>query len=308
MSYRAGIPKNVSHTSYRRTGRARLKNRRRIARVVAAIFIFFICVAALAWVARLDVLRIDSVYVEGVKVLSEKEVAARVSEVLGEKYLWLFPKNNFFLYPRRMIIGRLRESFPRIEAVDVYAPDARSIVVSIKERVPFALWCGQTAPDDTAPSDMAEADGIGESKDCFFIDKGGFVFALAPQFSGEVYVKMYGGVSGGTADNPKGGRFLLPDEFERISTFIALLAEEGLKTSVFAKRPNGEYFFVLHPSGSYERFILYTKAFSEPESYFNMFRLAFEAKRGAYDGQEFFSTLEYIDMRFDGKMYFKFRR
>ncbi len=77
----------------------------------------------------------------------------------------------------------LLEKYKRIENVDL-STRGQTLTVSIKEREPAYLWCEGNLSVD-ADTEHAQK--------CYFADKTGYIFANAPQFSGDAFF-IYAGL------------------------------------------------------------------------------------------------------------------
>ncbi len=139
-------------------------------------------------------LLISQIAVEGNKTVSDFEIRQVVNEQLIGKYWWLYPKRNALLFPRDRIVKAVATSFPRLSSIKLEQPNLQSLTLLVEERRGEFLWCLVKS---------AEAD-YGASQ-CYFADKTGFVFAPAPKFSSPLYFELL------SADaNEPIGRYPLP--------------------------------------------------------------------------------------------------
>jgi hypothetical protein len=134
----------------------------------------------LSWLSWYPKLTVNTVTVEGVLVLSKEDVSTYAQQYISGSYWKIFARNNIFLYPKKNLEKDLLIQFPRIKSVELVRSHTNTLVVTIHEREPFALWC-DTPPteENTVPT-------------CYFLDTDGFVFTRSPQFSGDAYFKYYG--------------------------------------------------------------------------------------------------------------------
>lgn len=198
---------------------ARQKKRRRNLfrlRVAASVLFFASGIGGLLYLSRSPAITITTVRVEGTETADRELLESSAQNILSEKYLWLFPKRNFFLYPQGALQKSLLDSFKRLETLSMHTPDFKTLVISVTERVPHALWCG-TLMDNAAGS---------ESAPCYFVDERGLLFAQAPSFSGDLYFTYYGDVGKG---EPIGKRVLPPESFRALGTFLTSLRTLGFE-------------------------------------------------------------------------------
>ncbi|MEK7558258.1 MAG: hypothetical protein AAB507_00300 [Patescibacteria group bacterium] len=274
---------------------SRAKRKRRIEFLKKSAL--FLCIVALFGSGVVALLRYDKLFITDVEILGEEtldpgKLKTRVTDILEEKYFYLIPKKNLFFYPKSMIGRDLSISFRRISKISVAyksLKNPRTIVVRIKERTPSYLWCGEskTATKEKTP-------------ECYFVDDGGFVFDRAPTFSENVFIVFYGKIINGE-NNLIGSMFLPKDDFSSLSKFIYRTSSLGLISASLIKKDDGDYELLLVPAGK----ILFSlkngteKNISNLESALGTdpLKTNLATKRGA---------LEYIDLRFGNKIFFKF--
>lgn len=265
---------------------SRLKRKKRI--VVSSLFAG-VCIALcilLVWLSRLPSLQIREVRISVETVLREEALQEEVRMMLSGTYVWFIPKTNIFLYPQEEIERVLSKKYPRISSISVVTLDKGVLSVEIRERQAFALWC------NTVP--------VGESiSQCYFLDKDGFVFDRAPQFSGDAYFKYYGIVP---YEAPIGSYYLASTtRFHELSDFVESVKLLSI-SPLYVSTKNQE---------SFELFI------------FGGGKILFDTQEGLGKIAERLSALlktqnlvpreggelliEYIDLRFGNKMFFKSR-
>ncbi|MGM0629193.1 MAG: cell division protein FtsQ/DivIB, partial [Patescibacteria group bacterium] len=189
-----------------------------------------VVLAGITYIARLDALTINSVSVEGGKIVKEESLVEHTAEIISGSYLFL-PKRNILIYPKDSIQNSLKTVFPRLKEVDVGRRDLNTLDIVIEEREPEALWCGGE-PD--------------KYKGCFYIDEDGFVYARAPFFSGDVFFRYFGGDV--NPDDPIGDHIDSPEWIKKLTRLNDRIESLGLKPiSVHIKE---EEFDILLEGGS----------------------------------------------------------
>lgn len=270
--------------------RIRLRRKRLL---LKAAFLFggaLLLTALLAWGAHNDRIRISRISIEGNSVVSEEELAAYVKTQMQGAYARLFPEDNVFIFPRGRIKRGILDEFKRIYDVKVNVVDPISLSITVRERVPYALWCGENM----------NSGGDGSAADiCYFIDEKGFVFARAPVFSDDVYFTAYGALSDAPEDIA-GGVYLGEERFTGLMRFRALLEKEGMETTRLVEKGDGDFEFYLRSGGK-----LIFNEHQDAEKLLRDLVAAMEVKKNEGKANE---ALEYIDARFDGKVLFKFTR
>jgi len=200
---------------------SRLAQRRRKVFFVKLWFftiLFALFLAGAAYLLRDERITVARVYAEGNSTISTEELQKIVREKIAGSYFYLVPKNNILFYPSAEVEAAIAAAFPRVEKVEVGKRDLTAITVSVAEKRPFALWCG-------------EGYSSADSGRCFFLDKNGQVFAKAPDFSGVVFMRYYGGGLGG---DPIGKGVLPTEDFKTFQFFLETLKREGFAVSSVA--------------------------------------------------------------------------
>ncbi len=135
--------------------------------IVVALFLF-------GYALKYPKLQVITVTVSGVSVLDTDEVASVVRSSLEGRWLWIFPKTSTILVRPTHIEALLKKEFSRIETVSVERVGGHSIGVTLSEYAPRYLWCTDT-------------------QECYFMDEQGAVYSPAPVFSGTAYPKVFTG-------------------------------------------------------------------------------------------------------------------
>lgn len=260
----------------------RLKDKRR--RKMLMIFIGTICGALLLLVllglgSYLDRLSIAQVDVRGAELLDAQEVGAQVEKNLSSDSFQLFSRRNVFLYPQARIERELRSVFPRIHTVTLSRDSflSQTLAVSVVERKPYATWCTH-----------------GSYTNCYVMDVDGFVYAKKTTETPSSTYIFRGGLS---EDSPVGQTFLL-GRLERMTELLAYLAQNGFAAEG-VEIMNDQDFEAPLLRGPVLRISFDT----DPSSLVKNLSLALESDAL----RDKFMALEYIDLRFGNKVFFKFK-
>jgi hypothetical protein len=267
---------------------SKIKARRRKRRIViasSAAVGFLLVFLLLVWISHLSFMRIDSVEVSGVSALSQDTVKQAVLQDVSGDYLFVFPKNNIFLYPKAATQASLVEQIPTIAKVTVEAKTFHTLSVTIVERARKALWCGTSTVSGGA---------------CFWLDQDGVAYSAATDLSlnnaSSTYKQYFGALTGSAPQ-----QFITPDEFHALSALIDALSQNQQFNPIqsVAVDPSKDVrvsfingfalLFSLDSAGAdvYQRFVL---------------ALGADAFQGHTLGD-----FEYLDLRFGDKLYYKLR-
>lgn len=256
---------------------------RRLKQALATLVLAFI-IGLPIYIARTSRLLITSVEISGNSVTKSESIQEVASRNLSGNYLFIFPRSNTLLYPKDKIIRELHTSEPRLRDITITRTSLRSLKVEVTEREPVAEYCINT-------------ENPGAPTDCYFIDGTATIFAPAPAFSGNVYLTY-------THDEPYkepiGKTVLLPNTFEATLEFVESLGDLGIYPRVFVIK--GDEYHLLLTNGTE---ILWNKV-----SELNDVRSNLEAflKDGSIrDEKDFLRRVLYLDLRFDNKIFYKFR-
>ncbi len=271
----------------------RLKDRRRRQRIIyvcAALLGTAALVGGLGAVSHVDHLALKSVTVFGAQELSTDALIAAVEDGLDYEGFQFFSKKNMFLYPREGIEQSLFEGFPRIKEVHIKreALLSQAVIVKVEEREPHALWC--TGNGAKTASSTPEGQ-------CYFLDTTGYIFAPEESLIGAHEPQLPYVFRGGMlSDTDIVGQYFLRGRLYDAVSFLKKVRRAGF-TPLGLTVVNEKDFSVpllegpdLHVPFDADS----TEIISRLES-----ALAAEGMR------EKLGTLEYIDLRFGNRVYYK---
>jgi len=247
--------------------------------------LFLVVLISLIYVSRIERFLIDEVKAEGNSVTSSAEIEEIANENLSGLYFKMFPKRNFLIYPKGKIEDDLRKEFRRIKTIDLTVSEFKKLNISVAERRPDSLWCGEIFEESL-------------SGECFFVDSEGLIYSKAPNFTGNVFLRNYGKVDDPL--NPIGGEFLPLSKYQSLKFLLNVLEQYNLVLIVVVKLPAGDIDIYFEDGGK----LMYN-------SNQDIVRIS-EDLSSVLKDKEFKDDLEnneldYIDLRFDNKVYFKFK-
>jgi hypothetical protein len=234
-------------------------------------------------------LTIQNVAVEGNKTVDDMAISAVIEEELAGKYFWIYPKRNALIYPAGEIVASVGAAFPRLSSIELAEDDFQNLRLKVAERKGEYLWC---LPDES----------------CYFADSNGFVFALAPKFSGHLYLEIWSG----KATDPVGRQVMPAADFNRLVGFYrglsAALAGSPLdEGAIYRVEPGNlnDWDFVAAGPGEHTWRIRFDAsadlglALASAQSVLADPNFVAELKENV-------NRLEYLDLRFAPKIFYRF--
>lgn len=254
----------------------RIKRRRKIFKSVVYLFIAASAVYGFVYLANLSKFRIKNIEPQGDNKILNEEIKESVAQIITGNYYKVLPKDNILLIPRAEIEAALLKEFPRIETVEVGTELPDKILIKFEERKQEALLC--------------------YGKECGFLDKNGFVFEKAPYFSGDAYIKFID-EQGGDASLAIGKNIIEASAFVGVMEFIELAGKEKVVINKVLIKGDGFFHLITKEGWS----ILINEK-NDPLLTLENLLLSLSEKI-----KERRKTLDYIDLRFGNKIYFKFK-
>jgi hypothetical protein len=255
--------------------------------------IFFVTIligcAAIVTTIRLPWFQIKKISISGTQVVSREAVQAAISEELSGKTLLVIPKNSILVYPRKKILAMLSEKFPRLTETTLTPDGLQGLQLTTHERSGVYLWCGATFSLE-AP--------------CYFTDDRGYLFAAAPSFSGTIYLKFFGGENSG-AENPLGSHVLSEASFASIVDMAVGLEKIGLTPHAVVILDETNEFLVSSPVTVNRGRIIIPKD-GDTDVLLSSIKAAAGVDPLKTKLAKNNEGLEYIDLRFSKKVYYKF--
>lgn len=292
-------PEPIKTTVVQRTrvpqGRARepLKDRRKRARRIlrTVLAILFVClIGAVVSGLWLPAFRVQSVTASGPNSTEIKQTAE--SELQGQ-YYFIIPRNSIFFIPTQDIRHEILIHYPNVSALSISRTSLQSINLSAIGRDASFVWCG-TSPDATGAT-LVDLNATTTQSDalrspCFVTDSQGYVFAPAGTDISQ-FLRIYGQLTT-PADTPIGGRLASAAALPNAIQFVKSIKNMDVPIVSLAFRS--------------DEADLYTQAGTKITYVLGHENAAAQLAQSAFstlslnDG-----SLEYVDLRFTDKVYFK---
>ncbi len=278
-------------TKYRSSKLAQ-KRKKQLKIKLTLIFIILISfVFSLSALSKCDFLSINKVEITGNDIVAKEDLREIIDKNLEGNYFWLFSKNNILISPRHIIKTKITGDFPRIREVNLNLDLPRTLNINITERNPYILWCS----------------GVATTTECYFADEEGYIFERASGFSENTFFKYYidlselkpgDGFIPRKPNSPVRQVILGGEEFKEVADFVKFIEGLNLEPYKFvAEKEKNEIYF-----GSGKSKIIFDKNQDVKEV---MNNLQSVLNMEDFEDIENFKKLEYIDLRFGNKVFYK---
>ncbi|MEK7566624.1 MAG: FtsQ-type POTRA domain-containing protein [Patescibacteria group bacterium] len=241
-------------------------------RVFLAIIVFAVSTAAVFYGAG-RLFRLSNIEIAGNERVNTDDLRSQIKQTLSQNSIPLWPEENIIFFNSESLAEALKKQFAAIDAVDISRDIWRkSLTVEVKERNTWAVWCQHA---------------------CFYVDGGGILFEPAPQFLGDLILKII---------DERSDNFSLGDRIMDLKTLsgVQKFAEQIKKNSGLSVKnirilpetelwldTDGDFKIVLDPETDFDR------------AYEN---LAIFLKSAA---EEKINEIDYIDLRFQDKTFYR---
>jgi hypothetical protein len=251
--------------------------------------ILCLVIAGIIAIGRSQSLTIEHVQVVGVKTFPVQDILDYTHDYLQQQYLQVIPKSSSLFFSKKTLGTTLQKQFPVIDLVYISFVDPHTIRITIRERTPEVVWC------------FAEFD-------CGFIDRLGILYDRSPRFSDGIYT-IFSSSEIKNFDNYFGKQIIEPETMYRFDQLFNQLQTEDIIVSQVQFLDNNDVAFIIERL--FNRYpqkmtpILGTLGQDDGIFLRDVFTgLGHEAFK-----RQYFATpkdLEYIDLRFPGKVFYKF--
>ncbi len=277
----------------------------------------FLVVAGATWLLIFlndERFALRTIQVAGNRLLTDESLIAAAREALAGRRLGVLRRDRYWFYDPRAAAAVLRQRFDRLASVKVAAAGWQTLRLEVAERPTTALWC---PVESEVPAD------------CFYLDATGLVFARAPHFSWPPLLVITGswpslrlealragdpGPEAGVGRAGIGSQPLPRSLFSRLikwrSSFDSFFAESvlaGVSVQQITVTPVGDFEFSLNDGRSLARpFKIIVGRDQSDEEILTLLRVILDAP--AFRNELAAARpLEYFDLRFAHKVFYRFR-
>lgn len=160
----------------KKTRREKKRLKKKAIIVVSSILII---IASFFYIMNHEYLAISEVHVLGQRTIIEQDIHDVVQEHLDKRIFSSIRGDNLIFLNTQSIYKELKAKFPKIQELDVQKKDGEVLVITVGERAVHSLWCVNREYESVF------------DEECYFSDSEGLLYARAPYFSGNIYVKLF---------------------------------------------------------------------------------------------------------------------
>lgn len=258
------------------------KKRQRFFRKLFFIFIIVLVVVGSGLLYGFsEKFRIQRIGIAGLERTPEADVRELIDVWLLKKRFFLLPHDVLWALPAGELKTFLITSFPTIKEVDIRKNFPNGLELYLTEYDAWGVLCRPPA---------------GGSEECFWINRGGVAFERAPEFSGVIVPKIRDERS---RDVRLGEEQLSQDMMHLIAFFNEKAVDDKNLQSLQFMIDSKDSTLRVKTRGGWDILLLES---NDPAAAYKNLRTALEGEI-----KEKISKLEYIDLRFSNRVFYKFK-
>lgn len=274
--------KPLSDSYIRRPRKLTEKKEKSYVSVILATLALLLCASGV-YASWQPTLRIQTVDVQGegaseVKAIVEKETLGTIGII--------FPRDSSLFFPEERIVNSIKDVLPQADEVTVARNSFQSLYITVTSRESAFVWCGDP--------DIERLD----TDQCYFMDKSGFVFREAGAYSEIKNISQLTSISTKLTRSTTTDSYPLRasaeglDHLPNIATLVQRVS--GLLAPVTHISIRTDEVDLLLEGGTRVTYVI-----DEEEKAESLLRSSLPELANNL------AELEYIDARFDGKVYVK---
>ncbi len=258
-----------------------LKQKKKTVRKVKTYLILLACILVLVGIVflmRMSNIQISEVKITGNSFVPTEEIEKKANAVLDSYYLFVIPKRNIFLFPKRELVSKIKEN-PAVISVDVNKNLFKEIEIAITEQEKEAIYCSSF-----------------ERSECFYINKDGYLYSRTPadmSLDQEIIIYL-------ESERKEIKEYVLDSTlYTNVVSFIKASSRYGVPIANVYIKSDGIIEFNTQASAR-----LITSRYDDMEKDFANFIALFDQKVLT---KEQLGGIDYIDLRFGNKVFYKNR-
>jgi hypothetical protein len=233
--------------------------------------------------------------ISGTETIAQEALTEDIDTYLHQTWMGIIPRKNIFFYGRTRLTSYLQESYPNIYRIDINT-HVNELELAIQERDTHSLWCIEKEYE------------VKFDEECYFADQTGLWFMRAPYFSDNVFTKIL--IEPKVKGIIQGERYLSPTEFKNFFTFIKKLNTDyaiGIEKIFF--RGQGDVVLRIDQIDNVvfrSPRVIYVNTKDSYERIHRNIGIVLNQEDFVNDFTERPQAFESIDVRFDGRIFYRF--
>lgn len=255
---------------------------------IVAIFVI-LCGGFILGILRNESFQITGVSVSGTETFSDQVISDAVYAYLSGNYAKVIPRSTTILFSKNTLEQWLKREFPIIDFAYVTFTEPQSIHITLKEKEPDVVWCFT-------------------GNECGFVDSVGVVYGRAPEFSEGVYT-TFSREQSSTLHESLGKQIITADDLVRFKNLFQQLQSTDIIISRVVFLENSDIAFTIEKL--FDRYpkdgVAILGTIGQDDQIF-LRDVQVGLTHDVFKKQYLQSpkNLEYIDLRFPGKVFYKF--
>ncbi len=291
----------MSRKKYTREGmnvhKTRREKKRLRRKIFSVVFLVMVLVVTFFVLMNRSYFFVQDVSLEGNESVPESALREHIDSYLEQKIAWWLPRKNVLLLDTPRLQRDILGTFPRIAELDVRIKDGKTLSLIIHERDAALLWCV-----------LQDYESVFD-EECYFTDHSGLFYTRAPYFSDNVFMKIF--VAPEVKELAINTSFYTEDQLQAFIRFADVL-EDTYDLRIHRVEFNAEGDIALSLGRLNDT--LYRNAqpqiiFDQEQSYQEVVHhvgLTLDHEAFIKDFEQQASRLEKIDVRFEGRLIYKF--
>lgn len=224
-------------------------------------------------------MQISKIEVSGNRFVETAEIENIFFEEIRGRHFFLISKSHFLFIPNKKIESRLEKKL-EIDFISIKRSKINNIVIEVVEHKPIAFYCSNET-------------------DCYFVNDSGLLFVKSPDFYFDDLLEIAGSIEIKEDESILGKKYATPETFKNLLEKIKLLNTEKIEINKISTEDFETY--ILHTVGGPT--LLVEESDIPLEIVANL--KAAIAQESINEVQ--FDNIDYIDLRFEDKVFYKLK-
>lgn len=283
-----------SKTEILRASRDKERRKKQV-RVFVGVLSLVSIVVGFFLILNLSFLRVNRIIVNGQTSADKTEIKQAIEKQLAGDYLFFVPRNSIFFISKGTLTKFLYKQYAGLKEVDISWPDLNTLSVVVADESLKILWCVD----------------LKTGSNCYYLTSGGVAYQLAPNFSNHLFTEIH-------TKQPLsrlGDRVIEPLALNRTGAILDFLRQQlnlwpnpKLKFTYAHSYAHGDFVAYLgHQEDPHWRGKIIFNTKQDAETVITALNSALKNEDFLADWQSNNGRLDYLDLRFVGKVFYRFK-